>query len=381
MALTFSHVSALDIVRQLRTAGQNIREMDPATFAAPTPWKGKRWTMREFQSENWRWGGPTKQEPFHVLAPPNSVRIRYSGIYMHYAGSTLPPRSIMWLDAYASAVCPELLFLQMATVLSFPMLVLLGYELCGYFTRMAEDPREGPVTDHVPPATNVESISRYLSSYPHGRGHNKAKRALELVSDGALSAPEAVLATIYSLPTQEQGYGMGPVTLNTKVDVSSNGVAAERINVAKSRYPDIMFPFAPVGINYDGADHLDLAELAKIAKNANQSSEDARSKAYEALDSKLVEIRKKVVDDIMRDRQLLAKGKVVLRATKEDVRDANSLDYFTLQLLDVAHCLFNADVSSYRAALEDTMLSRERQELLEAIMPSGKMDGSSHGKM
>ena len=382
MALTLSHLSALDVMRKLRSQQEeSLEEYATTEFEAPELWEGKKWGKGVFKSESWKWGIPTPKQPLHVLVPVRGRRIRSSLVVTHEASKELSAESILWLDEHSSMVCPELLFLQMATVFTLPKLVLLGYELCGNFTRMAEDPREGPVVDNVPAATNVENISRYLEEFPHTHGVARAKQALSYVSDDALSATEAVLATIYSLPSNESGYGMGPITLNTCVRIARRDNESTKASGAKKRYPDLMFPFAPVGINYDGGGHLDLDGLVKVVLDAFNSNDKSQENSGKTIQQKLEEVRAKAVDDNVRDRQLISKGKVVLRATKEDVNESGALDALTQQVLDTARTLFGTDVAPYQSLLDDTTLAKEREELLFSLLPTGKMDGSSRGSM
>lgn len=106
----------------------------------------------------------------------------------------------------------------------------------------------------IPSATSVENLNSFLSQFTQARGLAKAKEALPYVRDHALSVPETIMSTMYSLPVAESGYQMGPVTLNERIQQDGS----DDQKLGKTRYPDLLFPFAPIGINYDGVDHLDL---------------------------------------------------------------------------------------------------------------------------
>ena len=293
MALTLSHQSALDVYRVLRAEGCNPHEMDATSLAVPAPWAGKRFTAKDFDPSVWRWPTPNRERPLHILVPARDCRRYIAGCCAHTSIRDLPPRSILWLDEHASIVSPELLFLQMADVFSFPALVMLGYELCGHFARSPSEPRDGVISDDMAAATDTASIKSYLSKVGAKRGVIVARRALQYVHDHALSSPEAILALMYSLPPEEGGYGMGPVTLNMRVDVDD----CDNWTGAKTRLPDLMFSFAPVGINYDGSKHLDLGELVRLARQAALSGADERDEANSLLGSKMAEVREKVLED------------------------------------------------------------------------------------
>lgn len=377
MGLTLSHLSALDVVRTLRSEGEDLRSMDAIRLASPMPWMGKRWNVRAFDEPSWKWGVPSAKNPLHVLVPQRSRQIRMTNVESHSIWKHLPSGSILWLDEHSSVVCPELLFVQMAETFSLPALVMLGYELCGGFSRQANDPLNGEVTLDIPAITSIESLRSYTSAYTHTRGAGRARQALEYVSNNAVSAPEAVLATVYSLPPSESGYGLGPVTLNARVRVSGS---TEESN-ERYRYPDIMFPFAPVGLNYDGADHLDLEGLVQAARFAELAEGDLMHKAIDNLSNKLQEVRAKAVDDIRRNRELASQGKVVFPVTKEDLYGWGSLDELTIRILDFTQNVFNIDVEHFRRTLNNTSESRDRNDLIASLLPGNMPRGVSHGRL
>ena len=263
MAITLSHYSALDVVRSLRMEGECIAEMTRIALVPPTPFLGKRWTVRVFGNEYWRWQRPTKTAPLHVLVPHGRKRIRMDTVVSHVCSKDLPASSIVWLDEFSSIASPELLFVQMASELDVPSLVLLGHELCGHFTMPDRRNANRKAVTQIPSVTSVGQIGAYLDGVPKAWGVKRARRALSYVSDHAVSLPEAVLSTMYGLPSDLDGYGLGEVTLNERVDVTEED--DKRPNV---RYPDLLFSFAPVGINYDGEDHLDLRGIALAARDA-----------------------------------------------------------------------------------------------------------------
>jgi len=375
MSITLSHSSALAVLRMLRAEGVNVAEMSSTAVAIPSTWVGKRWTMREFDPSHWRWPQPTKNEPLHVLVPKDARHIRMSTVKTHVLWSGNASAAALWVDSHASIVRPEILFLQMAEELPLPSLVMLGYELCGNFSRDAVNPINGYATLEIPTATSVEKLAGYLSECAGARGVAKARKALDYVSDNALSPMEALLGMMYSLPPDESGYGMGTVTLNERVSVGK----PDESDRMRARYPDLSFSFAPVGINYDGEDHLDLAGLVRAARVAAVAEGEERTKAEDSLRMKMNAVREKVVDDNRRNRQLAASGRIVFPVTKEDVCGWGNLDELTRQILQCAQSVFGADVSKYMQTLEDTDRERDRYALLTSFLPSGAPKGDVRG--
>lgn len=364
MGLTLAYSSALHAMRLLRSEQVDVKVLDRVSIARPVPHMGKRWGMREFTPDSWRWQKVSIRTPLHIMVARQEDRVWMKGVKCHVCVRDLPAGSIVWLDDRAAMVSPPLLFLQMARYLTFPALVMLGYELCGHYARCADDPIDGPVTDGLPMATSVEEISTYLRSGGNAWQVAKARRAIEYVQDNAVSAMEGLLATMYSLPIEELGYGMGPVTLNPRVRLEDE-------EGARSRYPDIMFSFAPVGINYDGEDHLDLDGLLKRAFAFTRAEGDDKKQARLDLANKRDEVRAKVVDDAARNRQLASRGRIVFPAMKEDLYGRGSLDSFTLDILHCAQAIFDVDITTYEKALDSTTLCNDRYELIASMLPFG----------
>ena len=377
MSVTLSHQSALDVMRTLRCEGLIMSDMDVVSLASPSAWVGNRLGMNNFSSDVWNWQQPTANRPLHILVPRAKDRTRGKTVVAHVACSDLPADSVLWLDEHASIVCPELLFLQMAESFSLPALVMLGLELCGHFSRHPYAPLASDVVDGIPAATSVKRLKTYLSSFKWVRGLDKARVALQYVCDHAVSAPEAVLATMYGLPPAEGGYGLGPVRLNERVELGDTGALGK----AKNRYPDLMFDFAALGLNYDGAKHFDVMDLMDAAEAFARSEGAERDAARNALRGKILLTRAKVIDDNLRDRQLAAQGRIVFSVTKEDLADVSHLDELTRQMLSCAQKVFGVDVERYRDTLESTAFVRERGDLLRQLTPHRGAGASSYGRM
>ena len=374
MAVTLSHQSALDAIRMLRCEGINMHEMDAVSLAAPSAWVGTRLNMRNFSPDVWRWQRPSDKQPLHILVPNAQFRMRGKGIVTHVDAEA---DSVLWIDERSRVVHPELLFLQMAEILPSPSLVMLGLELCGHFSRQAEEPLMGDIVDGLPAATTVKRLEKYLADFKGARGLRKARMALQYVCDHAASAPEAVLATMFGLDPAEGGYGLGPMVLNDRVELDDAGSWVK----AKTRYPDLMFAFAPVGLNYDGFKHFDIKDLMAAVDEFSRLDGEDQAEARNTLKEKLLTMRAKVLDDNMRDRQLAAQGRIVFSVTKEDLTDIEHLDALVRQVLSCANKVFGTAVEQHLKTLDDSSNTRERGELLAALAPHAGFGASSHGKL
>ena len=363
MPVTLSHYSALDVTRALRMHADDLQCMDRIALRKPVPWVGKQWTIRAFSTEHWKWAQPSKKLPLHVLVPSQKDKIRMDTVVSHVCAKQLPPSSIIWLDEHTSMVCPELLFLQMAPELSLPELVVLGHELCGYYSLPSSNNVGEKVQTQISCATSVEQIEDYLKARHRAWGVKMARAALPYIADHAASFPEGVLSTIYALPTDLCGYGFGRLQLNQRVKVSDCEDDHERY-----RYPDLMLPIAPIGINYDGEDHLDLKGIVAAACAMELAEGDERKALYVDLQNKLCEVRSKVVDDMARNRELASRGRIVLPMTKENLYGKGNLDKFTLRLLECAESLFGVDINDAKNIISNKEMANERYELLSSFL-------------
>lgn len=373
MALTLSHWSSLYVLRMLRADGINLQAADSVGLLPPSPWKGRNWNAHNFGPECWRWPRPAVGAPLHVLIPGRSGRLRAKHIVTHTVWCELPPGSILWVDENTRMVSPELLFVQMAEEMPLPALVMLGYELCGHFSRFASNPLGATEDLETPATTSVDRLAGYLSTLSGMHGISKAQEALQYVNDHAISVPEAVLATMYSLPVREAGYGMGPVTLNERVDVSGSGTKS-------NRYPDLSFSFAPLGLNYDGEGHLDLRSVAEAAERHALADAGSKAAAHNELESTIAGVRAKVVDDNERNRQLASRGRIVFPVTKENLYGWGNLDNLTRQVLECASTVFGVDTREYQLTLDNTDQARDRYALLASLLSFGGAREVPRGK-
>lgn len=384
MGITLSHVSALDAMRDLRCKGVDIHAMDATILRPNSPWTGEHWTMRRFAPTEWRFAAPSRGRHLHVLAARQGDGVRMANVDTHVARK-LAKGSILYVDQNTSMVCPELLFVQMAQDFQIPHLVMLGYELCGNFSRSSANPLRGDVMSPVPAATTVAGIAEYINNMPRTWGLARAREALQFVSDNALSAPEAFLSTMYSFSGNEAGYGMGPVTLNERVQIVDDDEQDddEAENVVHNRYPDLLFPFARLGINYEGEEgHLDISGLVQAAQlPILEEDQKKHNQAVLDLMEKREAVRAKYVDDNARDRQLASRGHLVFRATKEDLTSSKTLDSFTRDILNAARSLMGVDVQPYLTLLDDTDKARDREDLFNLLQNGNGMSSTMYGLM
>ena len=202
--------------------------------------------------------------PLHVMVSDPSYRRSFRGVVCHTCQSALPDRSFWRLGDDYRISSPELCFAQMASSLSLPRLVCLGFELCGSYA-LAESASSGFWQRE--PITTVRRIGLFLGKLSGMKGSRKAQRAIRYVLDGSASPMETALAMLLSLPVSLGGYGLPAPQLNAHVDLGDESRAAlgKRFVVC-----DLYWPAAHVAVEYDSdAFHTGADRIASDARRRN----------------------------------------------------------------------------------------------------------------
>lgn len=353
MRICVDKLSALRALRVYRRTGLPL----PARrdeLPVPNPSPHRRWTAPAIPAEPLDLAEPPNEKnPVDVLVPSAACRMQGSFVRCSSKAAGIPKRSYLDLRNGLHIPCPELLFLELASIMSTPSLALLGYELCGSYARDPQNPRMAEVVYGVEPATSVEKISAYLSKSGRRRQVLLARHALSYVADNAWSPLEAIVALLACLPAHELGYELGSVALNVRHEGATKLV---ELGCKGSRVPDIEIVGTCVGFNYDGHEHLDL-----------ESIRDAETQ--EAASDALSRVREKYLDDLRRNRELAALGKVILPVESSDLFMRGGLDAVMLEAALAIRELDGRDVSSTLAALDSASLTEARQQLAWSLLP------------
>lgn len=362
MGITLGHRSALEVLRAARVAagGEGI-SWDVTGLIEPRPDEGTRWAKRAVTELKCNAGLPL-DIPVDVLVSDPKRRIRAAGMSCHVWNSHVPGLCFARLNGSNNAIpLPEILLLQMAESLSKPQLIALGHELCGrYALRPTISP--GPATTDLPPASSASSIMELLRGVRGLHGITALRRAVPYIRDNSYSPMETSLSVMAQLPLEESGYQVGDVTLNARIEpVPSVSDFVE----AGSRMPDILFCGTPVGINYDGDCHLNLAKVESAA--VALASSPGNLTLSQGLKTALDGARKDISADKQRDRDLLAMGYFILPVTKLDLATIESLDRLMGQVMTLIERTCGTDLSLQKEALRDPWLKRERAKLLLAL--------------
>lgn len=339
LPLTLNKFSALQAIRHLRSARVLRPRAGRRKLACPEPLDGKRWTASKLTMP-WVNGGeaPTSDRPIHVAVPTPESRIQSK-----CASNTVysPEAPVIPLIDGVDSVSPELLFVEMAAVMELPVLVMLGLELCGTFSRDAVSPRDGEVTYGLEPITTAERIRDFAANPQITRlpGKKRARRAARFLMDNAWSPREALIASIIALPIEELGFELGHVTLNKRLGVGAEGILTD----AATRVPDILFPGTHVGLNYDGDPHYGA-----------DGAEDARAHS---------------VRDKLRDRDLFLEGYSVLPVVHEDLSTRGAFDALIYRVIDLLENETGESYELQRSKLVRVRMAGKRQRLIWSMLP------------
>ena len=365
MELTLIKHSALTIMRALRSDKNRTRFRLPACgskLLAPDPFPKKHWSHKSLSNAIAKL--PVRLDPskLETAAPNRKSRIQAKGVSCTVYNGGVPDDSFIHLGDGIAISGPELLFAELAESMHPLEHLMLGHELCGTFSRDADDPYNGPITYKVPPATSVEKIARFLDKAKSIRGIDAARSSLALLNDNAWSPTESLVAALLRPPIDSLGFDMGQLTLNPRVELERGLPGAK-----ESRVPDIVIEGTPVGLNYDGLAHLDLGSIVKAAINVGTDPGSAQMGAI--LDKAVRDVREKLVDDIRRNRELAADGLVIFPILKEDLYMPGGIEQVVERLVDRIEQECNRNMRKQRKILAGKALARARHRMMLSLLP------------
>ncbi len=167
------------------------------------------------------------------------------------------------IDENAYTVSPEMLFVQMATRLSFIELLRLGYEMCGTY---APSPHTGRF-DERPPLTTKANILQFCKRASEVRGTTTAAHALRWVADNSNSPAETALVLYLCLPVRLGGYGFGFPDMNPVTELGKR--ASKMADYATMRC-DLHWVENHVVVEYDSdQEHLSSQSASRDAWRRN----------------------------------------------------------------------------------------------------------------
>lgn len=199
------------------------------------------------------------REPIHLAVGPTGNHRRTKRLVTHNVGTRYQTVPAIKLGTDLYVCTPELLFVQMASVLSEIELAFLGCELCGAYGFSAE----GKLCSR-PQLTDVGRIEEYLCQHPGMHGRKKALWAVRHAVNSCASPMEAELVLRLSLPARMGGYGIVKPQVNTPINL---GGAAQKAFGFPYITPDLFWEEARLALEYDSdEEHVGADTIARDAR-------------------------------------------------------------------------------------------------------------------
>ena len=212
------------------------------------------------------WGLAGRND-IHLLVSRREDARRIKGVTCTVCTCELPARSFVRVLGQVYAVCPELLFIQMAQQLELVPLLELGHELCGTYRLV-----DGEAIYGVEPLTNVSKLKSYTERAEGVRGRRRALQAIKWLADSSASPAETALSIMFRLPYRYGGYGLGNPVLNYEIELNET---ASHILGRRTMRSDLFWIRAKHATEYDGKRYHSSREQAEY--------DERRRNAYVAM--------------------------------------------------------------------------------------------------
>lgn len=188
-----------------------------------------------------------QQIPVHSLYTWEGARFSSAYIKKHFVSYPTERDTIIQLQGGLWVSCPEATFVQMATILSIPKLIELGFELCGRYS-LAPLESDRPTQYDIEPLTTTESLRAFANATKKRHGTQNALTALQFVRDNSWSPMETKAAMLLGLPRSYGGKGLGLPSMNARVELNKD---ASVMTGKWKNYCDLMWERERVDVEYD----------------------------------------------------------------------------------------------------------------------------------
>lgn len=261
MRMIVSHISALEFWRSALSDKGLAREACRAcTVPATSPS-----TADALEHPLVRLG--IVSAPLHVLALDG--RRRSTPHLVVHQTRALPVTSLraFKVPGYSEALLvtsPDLTFVHLASLFSFPRTVHLGYEWCGTYAPDASMPFGLRNRD---PLTTVAKLDSFVSRIGNVRGVKNARAALVHVLKGSASPRESTLAELLTLPYVSGGSNVAHPRMNAIIPLGKRSAWTTENSFFKC---DLFWQDEGVAVEYDGTlSHTGPTRIAEDAARRN----------------------------------------------------------------------------------------------------------------
>lgn len=236
MSVIISHRSALRLTRVLGNR--------PTLPYSRMPNFDKCVPSRESARELIRQFPILEGAPIDFLVNDKGARLKADIVSSHLHTNALPPRSLIAVAKNVYRCTPELCFVQLASLLSFPKLVQVGFELCSTYALT----RDEIGFRKQPAATDPQAIERFCEDNPSLRGSAIARKAVKYMVKGSASPRESDLTMLLCMPTRYGGYAFPRPVLNAPIEtITERGLLRRRQRFVC----DLLWPKLKLAAEYD----------------------------------------------------------------------------------------------------------------------------------
>lgn len=267
---------------QLATDPDRWKRSRRATWPRDTPAHPTRAALDEALLILEDAGAIEPSNPIDVLVSSDASRRHIPNVTCHVCTASLPEYSFARITPNVYVAAPELMFAQVATELSFPEIVFLGFELCGRYS--APPMRFLPLLERQsktaskdffergffdrPPLSSAKRLGSFLAKTKRLRGKKNAADAIPYIINGSASPMETVCAMLLCLPPYRGGFGIEQPLLNARVDMKGKGAPLAAV---RSHECDMLWPEANLAIEYDS--ELEHSDERRIAKDSRKRAD------------------------------------------------------------------------------------------------------------
>ncbi len=178
----------------------------------------------------------TETNPADVTVFKHDARFRIKGKMVRSCEIVLPDSAFIRRNGKMVA-SPELLFLELASVLSIHRTILLGLQLCSH--------HNGHPSEAI---STKQKLQVFLEKTKGHRGQRKAERALKYVENGSASIMESLVYMIFTLPNALGGYGLNHAIFNYKIELNKEVI--KRLG-KKYCFVDLYYKQSKIAVEYD----------------------------------------------------------------------------------------------------------------------------------
>lgn len=268
MSMVLSHRTALEVYRSSMMPVFGYEKVSFHSLSVPT-----RNDVECYRALPIR----TSHIPLHCVVPKPKNRRNIKDGCCHVFGGEMQAICLHkgMDESSLCVVSPEVLFLEMAALLSGIELVKLGYELCGVYSLPMSQPNYAGTPrgfNRRKALTSVERLTAHVASQSSNRSVKKARWALRYVLDGSASPKETELCMLMVLPRKIGGYGLGKPKIRHDFATSSEVLL---FLSGKSTAYDLYWPDAGVSLRYTDEAHVGDTNERKQNRRYRPSSEPA----------------------------------------------------------------------------------------------------------